>query len=100
LGGPTGDRLAAQHQPCQRLADLVVQLARDPAPLGLLRGQGAQPALAALTLEPVEHLVERPGQGHHLLVAAIGVDPLTRRKRIDARHQAREPLQRRQRPPK
>src|SRR6185437_2397118 len=34
----TRDRLAAQEEPGERLADLVVQLARDPLPLRLLGG--------------------------------------------------------------
>ncbi len=44
-----------EHGSGQVLADLVVQLLRDPAALRLLRHQHAAHAVPALVLEPVEH---------------------------------------------
>jgi hypothetical protein len=43
-----------------------VQLARDPPSLGLLHRQRAVSAVAALGLQPVEHVVERPRQRGHV----------------------------------
>ena len=54
-----GERVELEQHAGQHLADLVVQAARDPQPLGLLRRERAPAALAPLALEPVEHLVER-----------------------------------------
>jgi hypothetical protein len=82
-----------QDDPGQRLSELVVQLAREPAPLALLRGQRARRALPALKLEPVEHLVERVEQVADLAGRAVDVDPPPGRHGIDAAHQPREPLQ-------
>ena len=50
------DRLELQQHPGQELADLVVQVAGDADPLGLLGGEHAPAALLALALEPVEHV--------------------------------------------
>ena len=98
LRGAPGQRLAAQQQPGQQLADLVVQLARDAAALGLLRRQRTPAALAPLALEPVEHVVERLGQRRHLLAGRIDRHPLTRLQRVDRAHHRREPLERSERP--
>ena len=57
-----GDPLEVEQHRGQRLADLVVQLLGDPAPLGLLRRQRAGVARRPLGLQPVEHGVERPDQ--------------------------------------
>ena len=54
-----GQALDLEHHAGQRLADLVVELARDPLPLALLHEQRAARALAPLGLQAVEHLVER-----------------------------------------
>ena len=59
VGDVGGEAFDLEHHAGERLADLVVQLARDPPPLGLLHQQRQPRALAALGLEPVEHLVER-----------------------------------------
>jgi hypothetical protein len=53
-GQLTGGAFGAQSDCGQRLADLVVQLAGDPQPLGLLSGEGAVGAIASLGLDPVE----------------------------------------------
>ena len=57
-GQLAGGAFGAQGDGGQRLADLVVQLAGDPQPLGLLGGEGAVGAVAPLGLDPVEHRVE------------------------------------------
>ena len=46
---------SVQQHAGQHLPDLVVQVAGDADPLGLLRGEHAPAALLALALEPVEH---------------------------------------------
>ena len=53
-----GDPLEVEQHGGQRLADLVVQLLGDAAPLALLRGQRAGAAGGPLGLQPVEHGVE------------------------------------------
>ena len=58
LAGPLRRVLELEHDAGEDLADLVVQLARDPLALGLLGQQRLAPALAPLALEPVEHVVE------------------------------------------
>ena len=63
--------LGAQGDGGQRLTNLVVQLARDPRPLALLRGKRPPAALAPLVLEPIEHRVERLGQRHYLASRAV-----------------------------
>ena len=55
-----------------RLADLVVQLDRDPLPLCLLRRERLPSALSPLRLQPLEHLVERTHEVVHLWRAARG----------------------------
>ena len=50
--------LELEHHAGEHLADLVVQLARDPPALLLLRRDGDAAALAPLGLEPLEHVVE------------------------------------------
>ena len=50
--------LDLEHHPGKCLANLVVELARDPLPLALLHEQRPAGALASLGLEAVEHLVE------------------------------------------
>ena len=63
--------LELQDDRGQRLADLVVQLARDPRALTLLRRQRPPRAVAPLALQPLDHLVERPGQLRHLGVRRL-----------------------------
>ena len=99
LGRTPRERLPAQDQPGEELADLVVQLACDAPALCLLGRQGPAAAVSPLTLEPVEHLVEGLRQCHHLLVTAGGIDPLTGSERVDLVHHVRERLQRRERAP-
>ena len=55
--------------PVKHLPDLVVQIASDPNSLRFLSRQHAPPALLALTLEPVEHLVERMDHAPDLVIA-------------------------------
>ena len=62
VGDLRREALDLQHHRRQRLADLVVQLARDAPALALLHQQRLARALAPLGLEAVEHLVERPRQ--------------------------------------
>ena len=72
-----GDRVELQECAGQKLADLVVQVTRDPDAFGLLGGQHAATALTALSLEPVEHAVEG-GEDATDLVAAGDGQALTR----------------------
>ena len=57
-----------QQHPGQHLSDLVVQVAGDADPFGLLRGEHAPAALLALALEPVEHAVEGRDDAADLIV--------------------------------
>ncbi len=61
-----GSTFGAQRDGGQGLADLVVQLAGDAQPLGLLCGERALGALAPLGLDPIEHRVERLGYRERL----------------------------------
>ena len=70
------ERLELQHHAGQRLADLVVQLARHPPALLLLGVERAARAVAALALEPVEHVVERVAELGDLGHLALELDPL------------------------
>ena len=75
LGDARGEPFDLQHHAGQRLADLVVQLARDPPALGLLDRQRLARAVTALGLEPVEHVVERLREGDDARVAGhVGAD--------------------------
>jgi hypothetical protein len=69
-----GDRcrqaLDLKHDSGEGLADLVVQLARNPASLGLLHHEGAIHAVASFRLESVEHVIERAGQRGNVRIAA------------------------------
>ena len=56
---PRGQPFDLQHGAGERLADLVVQLAGDPAALALQHAQRLTRAVATLGLQPIEHLVER-----------------------------------------
>ena len=98
-GRPARERLAAQHQAGEDLADLVMQLARDPPALALLGGERPARTLTALALEPVEHPVERLRQRGDLPPRRIDLEAVPRRQRIDALHQLRQVLQRLERPP-
>jgi nucleotide-binding universal stress UspA family protein len=91
-----GNGLAAQHEPGERLPDLIVQLAGDPPALALLGAQRPQRALAALVLQAIEHVVERVRQRDDLIVAVSCVDPLAGSQRVDPSHQSGEPLERSQ----
>ena len=77
----SGARIACvdlQQHAGQRLAELVVQLARHPPALVLLGANGAAGALAALVLQAVEHVVERLGQLLHLVGARARVQTRAR----------------------
>ena len=63
--------LGPQRHRSQRLAKLIVQLARDPEPLSFLSGKDAPGALAPLGLESFEHLVERLRERQHLSARAF-----------------------------
>ena len=86
--------LELEHDAGQRLPDLVVQLARHPAPLLLLGVERAAAAVAALALEPVEHVVERVAQLGHLGRLAFDHDPPSGRERVHAAHQRGQLLER------
>ena len=61
-GDFAGDPLEQEQHAGHALADLVVQLGRDPLPLGLLCRERTPAALAPLQLQALEHLVERQHQ--------------------------------------
>ena len=69
VGDAGGEPFDLQHHAGERLADLVVQLTRDPLALGLLDRQRLASAVTALGLEPVEHVVERLRQRDDARVA-------------------------------
>ena len=94
-----GDAAELQHDPGQRLPDAVVELLRDPQPLALLRGQRAAHAVAALGLEPLEHLVEGRGQLGRLGVAAADLEPVAGLERVDPARELRQLAQRGERVP-
>jgi hypothetical protein len=75
-----------------------VEAARDPCPLVLLGAQRAPAALAALILEPRQHLVE-DGDDLRDLGAAAFREPLTGPEQIDSPHPGCEPLDRVERVP-
>jgi hypothetical protein len=76
-----------------------MQLAGQPAPLGLLGAHGAARAVAALVLQPVEHLVERLGQLAHVLGRRPDVQARAGRERVDRVHDPDQALQRCERVP-
>ena len=78
LGHVAGGAAELQHDAGQRLADAVVELLRDAQPLALLRGQRAADAVAALGLEPLEHLVEGGRELGRVGVAAADLEPVAR----------------------
>ena len=69
--------LQPEHHAGEHLAHLVVQLARNPPAHLLLGGHHPAPTLAALVLQPVEHVVEGLGQGGHV---GVGVREWTSRR--------------------
>ena len=79
-----------QHDAGQALADAVVELLGDAQALALLRGQRAADAVAALGLEPLEHLVERGGELGGVGVAAADVEPVARLERVDPARERRQ----------
>ena len=95
-GSPVREPLEQQHDSGERLADLVVELARDSLPFRLLRRKSAPAALAPLALEPVEHLVEDPDELAYLGGPGDG-ESMSRREEVDTSHRARETLQRSER---
>ena len=89
LGDPRGEAFDLEHDARERLADLVVQLARDPLTLALLDHQGPAGALALLGLQPVEHLVEGVGERCDLR-ASLDVDAVAGRQRVMPAHVVRQ----------
>ena len=75
-----------------------MQLARDPLSLILLGQERPASALAALVLEPVEHLVERLGQRDDVRVADQ-LGPHIGSQRVLAAHRVGELVERRERRP-
>ena len=92
------DRLIdLQQHAGQGLPELVVKLAREAPALGLLRAHGATRTVAALVLQPLEHVVEGPGQLTHLLGRPPRLQARARRQRVDRAHETGQALQRRER---
>ena len=90
-GARTCRLLELEHDRSQSLADLVVQLARDPQALPLLRGQRSTGALPPLRLEPANHVVDGVGHLGHLWIGATDVRPLARSQRIHLTREASQP---------
>jgi hypothetical protein len=92
-----GRSFGQQHDRGESLPDLVVQLAGDSRPLGLLRGERRPRRLAPGGLEPVEHRVE--GVDERGALGRTGVDsrdPQPRPVRVNRAHHLREAKERRQ----
>ena len=92
-----GDRVEVEQHAGQHLADLVVEVACDADPLGLLCGQDASRTLPALALEPVEHSIESDDNTTDL-VATQHLQPLTRAKQVDGLHSLCQSFERVERP--
>ena len=73
-----------QHA-CQHLTDLIVEAARDAAPLRLLGAQCSLTALPSLRFEPLEHLVERSSECSNLDPTLLR-ESVTRLEEIDLPH--------------
>ena len=93
------ERVELEQDAGQHLADLVVEAAGDPQPLGFLRRERAAAALATLGLEPVEHLVEGADDFHDLDSAPLG-QSLPRLEQVDRSHPLDEPVDWSERRPK
>lgn len=97
IAGPTGGGVELEHHRRERLAHLVVQLARHPASLPLGGRERPARAVAPLALEATHHDVERRCELADLRVGAIDGDPPAGTQEIDVTHEARQTTQRRQR---
>ena len=91
-----GDRVQLEEHTREQLADLVVQVAGDPDPLGLLRGEHPAAVLVPFALEPVEHLIEGRDDAADL-VAAPDRKTLARPQQIHCLHAPGELLERHER---
>jgi hypothetical protein len=87
--------LQPEHHAGENLAHLVVQLARNPAAHLLLGGHHPAPALAALVLQAVEHVVEGLGQSSHVSVGVRNGQPASGLARLHRPHRVLEPAKRR-----
>ena len=95
IGG--GERVELEQDAGQYLADLVVEVARDPQSLRLLGCQCAAAALATLSLQSVEHLIEGGDRLGHLGAALLD-QSLPGLQQVDRSHPLDQPLDGRQRP--
>ena len=95
---PVGGTFGLEHNGGQGLADLVVELARDPHPLGLLCGERGAGRLAAGALEPVEHAVEGFDERRTLALSGSTGQPPPGTIGIDRGHHLGQPDERRQHP--
>ena len=87
------ERVELEQHTGEHLSDLVVETARDPQPLGLLRTQRPLAALPPLGLEPVEHLVERAYELCDLDAATLD-ESLPGPEEIDRAHPLDQPVDR------
>ena len=94
------ESLQLQHDAGKGLADLVVQLAREPSTFALLGRQCAAAARAPLVLEAIEHRVERVTQVRDLGVCPREREAPARCVRIDPAHQCGQLLERTEHAPK
>ncbi len=94
-----GRHVDREHERREVLTDLVVELEREPATLGVLGGLGAAGAVPALLLEPVEHLVEGLLQVRDLDALRLHRKALPGPQRVDRAHDAPEAPERPEDPP-
>ncbi len=95
-GDRVGDGVQLEEDAREHLADLVVQAPSNSQPLCLLGGERAAPALVALGLQPVEHLVERVDDASDLVVPARR-ETLPRLEEVDGLHPPRKLVEGRER---
>ena len=77
-----------QQHSGQHLPYLIMKIAGDANPFGLLRSKDTAAALLSLAFEPVEHAVESPYHGADFIVPA-DIEPLAASKEIHRPHPMR-----------
>ena len=98
-GRGCSESLELEENGGHRLADLVVQAAREALTLRFLCLERVRAGIATLLGEPLEHHVERPFQATDL-AWADDRQPLAAAKDVSGLHLLRKPLERKEQPPK
>ena len=91
-----GEPFDLEHDTGERLADLVVELAGDPAALSLEHSQRLTRAVAALGLQPIEHVVERLRERRDVRLT-VNRHPRAGGERIVPAHRLRQRIERAER---